>query len=84
MYLLFYRLDGSGSYVGLEKMTGQIGGRSGSFVLQVNGTFGEEGGKATWVVVPGAGTGDLKGLHDEGGHVWTDKNATYTLNYDFE
>ena len=65
-------------------MTGQIGGHLGSFVLQVNGTLGEKGGKATWVVVPGTGTGDLKGLHGGGGHAWIGKKTTYTLDYDFE
>ncbi len=56
-YLMMYRADDSASFVGLERVVGRVGGRSGSFVLQHRGTF--EGGtaKATWVVVPGSGTG---------------------------
>lgn len=82
-YILVYRADGSGNYVGIEYVTGQIGGRAGSFVLQVNGTFGAEGGKASWFVVPGTGTGDLRGLRGEGGHAWTGQGTSYTLDYDF-
>lgn len=83
-YVLVYRSDGSGNYCGLEHVTGQIAGRSGSVVLQVSGTFGVEGGKASWAVVPGAGTGDLRGLRGEGGHVWNGESTSYTLDYEFD
>jgi len=83
-YLMFYREDGSASFVGLERVVGRIGGRSGSFVLQHSGT--DEGGtvKATYFVVPGSGTDDLRG---EGGFVATRDNypqVPFTLDYDFE
>lgn len=32
-YLMMYRPDGSASFVGLERFTGRIGDRSGTFVL---------------------------------------------------
>jgi hypothetical protein len=65
-YLMMYRTAGSASFMGLERVTGSVGGRSGSFVLQHTGTF--EGGvaKVTLSVVPGSGTGDLRGLSGEG------------------
>ena len=65
-YLMMYRTDGSASFVGMERVTGSIGSRSGSFVLQHTGTF--EGGvaKVTLSVVPGSATGDLRGLNGEG------------------
>src|SRR5436190_14784628 len=44
-YLMMYRDDGSASFIGLERVVGSVGGRSGSFVLQHGGTF--EGGVAT-------------------------------------
>ena len=49
--------ESSATYVGYERVTGTLGGRSGSFVLQGVGTW--EGGvaKTTWTVVPGSGTG---------------------------
>jgi hypothetical protein len=84
-YLMMYRADGSASFVGLERIVGRLGGRSGSFVLQHSGVF--EGGvaKATYFVVPGSGTGDLHGLRGEGsfasGHA---QEYPMTLDYDFE
>src|SRR2546423_15713321 len=47
-YLMMYRTAGSASFMGLERVTGSIGGRSGSFGLQDNGTL--EGGVAKGTV----------------------------------
>jgi len=65
-YLMMYRSDGSATFVGLERITGRIGGRAGSVVLQRAGVF--EGGQAkeSYAVVPGSATGDLRGLTGEG------------------
>ncbi|GAB3433115.1 DUF3224 domain-containing protein [Flindersiella endophytica] len=37
-FLQAARADGSASFVGLERMTGRLGGRQGTFVLQDSGT----------------------------------------------
>lgn len=65
-YLMMYRNDGSASLVGLERVTVNLGGKSGSFVLQRTGVF--EGGQAkeSYSVIPGSGTGELRGLAGEG------------------
>ncbi len=84
-YLMIHRDDGSASFVGLERVVGRVGDRSGSFVLQHSGTF--EGGtaKVTWFVVPGSGTGDLRGLRGEGGFASAHaEDYPITLEYDFE
>ena len=84
-YLMFYPGDGSATFVGLERVVGRVGDRSGSFVLQHSGTF--EGGtaKATWSVVPGSGTGDLRGLRGKGGFASAHQQRyPITLDYDFE
>ena len=84
-YLMIHRDDGSASFVGLERVVGRVGARSGSFVLQHTGTF--EGGtaKTTWFVVPGSGTGDLRGLRGEGGFASAHaERYSITLDYDFE
>ena len=84
-YLMIHRDDGSASFVGLERVVGRVGDRSGSFVLQHTGTF--EGGtaKTTWFVVPGSGTGDLRGLRGEGGFASAHaERYSITLDYDFE
>jgi hypothetical protein len=33
-YLMMYRSDGSATFVGLERVVGRIGGKTGAFVLQ--------------------------------------------------
>ena len=38
-YLMFYRADGTGHAIALERIEGTLGGRRGSFVLQHSGTF---------------------------------------------
>ncbi len=43
-YLMMYRTDGSATFVGLERVVGRIGDRTGTFVLQRTGAF--EGGEA--------------------------------------
>ena len=65
-YLMMYRSDGTAAFVGLERIVGRLGGKSGSFVLQRTGIF--EGGEAkeSYSVVPGSGTGELQGLRGEG------------------
>src|SRR6266700_4936154 len=65
-YLMMYRDDGSASFLGLERVVGSVGGRSGSFVLQHSGTFKEGVATVTLVVVPDSGTGDLRGLRGDG------------------
>lgn len=58
-------VKGSAGYVAIEKVTGTLGGRSGSFVLQHSGTMarGEQTLRVT--VVPDSGTEELAGLSGE-------------------
>jgi hypothetical protein len=65
-YTMMYRSDGSATFVGLERITGRIAGKTGSFVLQRTGVF--EGGQAkeSYSVVPGSGTGALRSLVGDG------------------
>jgi Protein of unknown function (DUF3224) len=85
-YLMSYHENGTVSFVGLERVVGSVGGRNGSFVLQRIGA--DEGGvlKETYFVVPGSGTGDLRGLRGEGSATLGEQADRYpfTLDYDFE
>ena len=84
-YLMMYRTAGSASFIGLERVTGSVSGRSGSFVLQHRGAF--EGGiaKVTLSVVPGSGTGDLHSMSGEGGFdAGHQPPYAMTLDYGFE
>lgn len=82
-YLMMYRTDGSAAFVGLERFTGRIGGKSGTVVLQRTGAF--EGGQAkeSYGVISGSGTGELKGLSGDGStSVGHGMEHPFTLNYD--
>jgi hypothetical protein len=83
-YLMVYPDESSASVVGVERVEGSLGGKSGSFVLQTVGRF--EDGRATsdWTVVPGSGTGELTGLSGEGSFQTEEGGwASYTLDYAF-
>jgi len=52
----------SGGYVAIEKVSGTLHGRSGTFVLQHSGTMTRGTPKLSLTVVPDSGTGQLVGL----------------------
>jgi hypothetical protein len=52
----------SAGYVALERVSGALHGRSGTFVLQHSGTMDRGTPQLTIAVVPDSGTGDLTGL----------------------
>lgn len=79
------RADGSASFVAVERVVATLDGRSGTFVLQDEGTLEGTRVKGTWFVVGGSGTGDLAGLRGEGGfEAELGRHAGYTLSYWFE
>lgn len=55
-------VDGSAGYVAIERVTGTLHGRSGTFVLQHSGTMNRGAPQLTVTVVPDSGTGRLAGL----------------------
>lgn len=82
-YLMMYRLDGSATFVGLERVVGHVRGKAGTFVLQRSGIFENGVAKESYSVVPGSGTGELRSLRGEGasalGH---GTEYPLTLNYE--
>lgn len=79
------RADGSASFVGIERVRGSIHGRQGSFLLQDSGTLVGNEVKGDWFVVPGSGTGELRGLRGEGGFTaQLGQRASIWLDYSFE
>jgi hypothetical protein len=79
------RPDGTAIFVGQERVTGRLAGRSGSFVLQDSGTLGGSHVSGSWFVVPGSATGELTGLRGEGGfEAELGQHAQITLDYWFE
>jgi len=79
------RADGSASFVAVERVVAKLDGRSGSFVLQDEGSLVGNRVHGTWFVVAGSGTGELSGLRGEGGfEAELGQHARYTLTYWFE
>jgi hypothetical protein len=65
---------GSAGYVAMEQVNGNLAGHAGSFALQHSGVMDSTGLTLSVAVVPGSGTGQLKGISgtltitNNGGH----------------
>jgi hypothetical protein len=57
------------SYVGYERVAGTLAGRSGSFVLRLEGGFEQGAARTPGTVAEGTATGELAGLRGAGGYV---------------
>ena len=55
-------VEGSAGYVAIERVDGTLHGRTGTFVLQHNGTMTRNAPRLVITVVPDSGTGQLAGL----------------------
>jgi hypothetical protein len=66
-WLMCYRPDQTADFVGLQRITGRIGARAGSFVAaQTDGTFDGKEARGALSVVPGSASGELEGLRGSG------------------
>jgi hypothetical protein len=63
-YLMAYRPDGTAAFVGIERITGSAGGRSGALVIQQVGNFADGAARATLALV--GGSGELEGAGGTG------------------
>jgi hypothetical protein len=82
-YLLASHENRTASFIGLARVVGRIGERSGTFVMQDVGTFENGIAKGKWTILSGTSTGDLEGIRGEGYFDTTHDNATYTLEVSF-
>lgn len=79
------RDDHSAILLSVQRFSGKLGGRQGTFVLQGKKTVENGKIRATWFVVPGSGTGELSGLLGEGGFKGDfGKGSEGTLDYWYE
>jgi Protein of unknown function (DUF3224) len=81
--LLIAKSEGGGGYVGHDRITGMLQGKSGGFVFQHSGLMGPEGVTNTGTIVPGTGTGDLAGITGDG-TMLADEQGNHTLTLDYE
>ena len=65
-WLMWYRDQGQARFVGLQRVDGRLGDRSGTFVVETVGTFDGKVAKGSWNVIPDSGTDELSGLSGEG------------------
>jgi len=75
-------VKGSAGYVALERVTGTLHGRRGSFVLQHSGTMDRGAPTLTISVVPDSGTDELAGL--SGTMAIVIARGTHNYGFDYE
>jgi hypothetical protein len=82
-YLMFYGPNEQTRVLGLERITGVLAGRSGSFVLEhIGGDDGFEA-RGTLRILPDSGTGALAGIQGTGEAV-ANREGQFTMTLDYE
>jgi hypothetical protein len=77
-------VQGSAGYVAMERVSGTLGGRHGTFVLMHRGIMTRGSPHLTITVVPDSGTGDLVGLAGELAITIADGRHSYDFQYTLE
>lgn len=72
----------SAGYVAIEKVTGTLNGRHGSFYLQHNATMTRGAGELNIIVIPDSGTDELTGLRGEMNIIIADGKHSYEFDYE--
>jgi hypothetical protein len=75
-------LEGSATYVALDRITGTLNGRRGTFVLRHNGIMTRGVGELSVDVVPDSGTAELTGL--TGQLAITNDNGRHSYVFDYD
>jgi hypothetical protein len=76
-------VTGSAGYVAMERVTGTLNGRTGTFALQHTGTMNRGALQLSVTVVPDSGTGELAGLSGKMDIKITDGKHFYEFDYSF-
>ena len=74
---------GSAVYVAIEKITGKLDGKDGSFMIHHRGIMDENGKQLEVFVVPNSGTGELVGLSGSMSIDIRDGKHFYEFKYQF-
>jgi hypothetical protein len=75
--------NGTAVYLALDRISGRLEGREGSFVLQHRGVLSAEGAEIDGAIVPGSGTGELRGITGHGS-ITVDDEGTHRLMLEYE
>ena len=74
-------LTGAAVYVAIDRVTGTLHGRSGSFLMAHRGIANAEGQTLDIVIVAGSGTGQLEGIKGTVGIEIKGKEHLYDVEY---
>ena len=74
-------VKGSGGYVAIERVTGTLDGRTGTFIFQHNGTMQAGVFHLNVIVIPDSGTAQLTGLQGSMEIIIKDGKHSYDLSY---
>ena len=74
-------VDGSAGYVAMERVTGSVHGRHGSFALQHSGTMNRGTAQLAVTIVPDSGTEGLSGIAGKLGITIANGVHSYDLEY---
>lgn len=77
----FTPVEGSAGYVALERVTGTLNGRKGTFILQHSGSMSRGTQTIVVTVVPDSGTEDLTGLAGTMQIIIEGKKHSYVFDY---
>jgi hypothetical protein len=84
-WMMCYRADGTADFVGLLRLAGRVGERSGAIVLETRGTFDGRAATGPLRIVSGSGTDGLSGISGDGElRAPRGEQASITLSYRFE
>jgi uncharacterized protein DUF3224 len=84
-WLMCYREDKTADFVGFQRIVGELGGRSGTFVFQSTGAFDGKEAAGPLAIVEGSGTGGLAGIVGTGTlSAPMGGEPSLSLDYDFE
>ncbi|MGW2545369.1 DUF3224 domain-containing protein [Kitasatospora sp. NPDC001574] len=84
-YVFVYATGTTGTFTGLESVTGRLDGRAGSFTLEERGSFEEDGTvRCTFEVVPGTAVGELAGLRGSGSFVYRPGESPFPYVFAYE
>ena len=82
-YLMAYSPDGTGNFVGMERIVGRIVEHAGSFVAQHTGTFDPKSVKTRWDFVIGLGTDEMDGIMG-GGNLTLEGHGPYPFTFEYD
>ncbi|MCC7052854.1 MAG: DUF3224 domain-containing protein [Gemmatimonadaceae bacterium] len=74
-------VKGSAAYSAMDRITGTLAGRSGSFILQHTGIMSRGGQSLVITIVPDSGTGELTGIEGTLQIIIEGKQHSYVLTY---